>query len=92
VLLHEVWELVLVSCVIGAGIGFAYGAMPALIMAAVPASETAAANSFNALMRSIGTSTSSAVTGVVLAQMITTFGGVALPSENGFRAWRTRQA
>ncbi|QJS99942.1 MFS transporter [Streptomyces asoensis] len=85
VLMDEVWELVLVSCVIGAGIGFAYGAMPALIMGAVDPSETAAANSLNTLMRSIGTSTAGAVAGVLLAQMTTTFGGAALPSENGFK-------
>jgi EmrB/QacA subfamily drug resistance transporter len=86
VLLHAVWELLLASCIIGAGIGFAYGAMPALIMGAVPASETAAANSLNSLMRSLGTSISSAIAGAVLAKMTTTFGPVALPSENGFRA------
>ncbi|MFH0179695.1 MFS transporter [Streptomyces cacaoi] len=85
VLMDAVWELVLVSCVIGAGIGFAYGAMPALIMGAVDPSETAAANSLNTLMRSIGTSTAGAVAGVLLAQMTTTFGGTALPSENGFK-------
>ncbi|MGW0337297.1 MFS transporter [Streptomyces sp. NPDC003011] len=85
VLMSEVWHLVLVSCVIGAGIGFTYGSMPALIMGAVPASETAAANSLNTLMRSIGTSFASAIAGVVLAQMTTDFGGFALPSEDGFR-------
>ncbi len=85
VLMSEVWHLILVSCVIGAGVGFAYGAMPALIMGAVPASETAAANSLNTLMRSIGTSVASAVAGVVLAQMTTAFGPYSLPSENGFK-------
>ncbi|GHH57944.1 EmrB/QacA subfamily drug resistance transporter [Streptomyces umbrinus] len=84
-LMSEVWHLILVSCIIGAGVGFAYGAMPALIMGAVPASETAAANSLNTLMRSIGTSFASAVAGVVLAQMTTDFGSSALPSENGFK-------
>ncbi|NKQ28497.1 MFS transporter [Streptomyces galbus] len=85
VLMAEVWHLVLVSCVIGAGIGFAYGAMPALIMGAVDASETAAANSLNTLMRSIGTAVASAVAGVVLARMTTPFGSLALPSRDGFR-------
>ncbi|RSN44364.1 MFS transporter [Streptomyces sp. WAC 04229] len=85
VLMSEVWHLVLVSCVIGAGIGFTYGAMPALIMGAVPASETAAANSLNTLMRSIGTSVASAIAGVILAQMTVTLGGFALPSENAFK-------
>ncbi|MFE9645150.1 MFS transporter [Streptomyces sp. NPDC006365] len=86
VLMDEVWHFILVSCVIGAGIGFTYGSMPALIMSAVPASETGAANSLNTLMRSIGTSVASAVAGVILAQMTTTFGSTALPSEDGFRA------
>ncbi|GKQ39368.1 MFS transporter [Streptomyces sp. A012304] len=85
VMMDAVWQLVVVTCVIGAGIGFAYGAMPALIMGAVDPSETAAANSLNTLMRSIGTSTASAVAGVILAQMTTAFGATALPSENGFK-------
>ncbi|WP_432099185.1 MFS transporter [Streptomyces sp. WAC 04229] len=85
VLMSEVWHLVLVSCVIGAGIGFTYGAMPALIMGAVPASETAAANSLNTLMRSIGTSVASAIAGVILAQLTVSVGGFALPSENAFK-------
>ncbi|MFJ3672029.1 MFS transporter [Streptomyces sp. NPDC090106] len=84
-LMSEVWHFVLVSCVIGAGIGFTYGSMPALIMGAVPASETAAANSLNTLMRSIGTSSASAIAGVILAQLTIDFGGIALPSENGFK-------
>ncbi|MFC4563799.1 MFS transporter [Nocardiopsis mangrovi] len=84
-LMSAVWQLVIVSSVIGAGIGLAYGAMPALVMAAVPVSETAAANSLNTLMRSIGTSVSSAVAGVVLAQMTVTLGSVAVPSVDGFR-------
>lgn len=67
-------------------VGFAYGAMPALVMGAVPPSETASANSFNTLMRSIGSSVSAAVIGVVPAQLTTDFGGYALPSEGAFRA------
>ncbi|WP_443034220.1 MFS transporter [Streptomyces sp. BE147] len=84
-LMSAIWQLVLVSTVIGAGIGLAYGAMPALIMGAVPVSETAAANSFNTLMRAIGTTMASAVAGVVLAQMTIALGPVSVPSENGFR-------
>jgi EmrB/QacA subfamily drug resistance transporter len=85
VLMSAIWQLVLVSCVIGAGVGFAYGAMPSLVMAAVPVSETAAANSLNTLMRAIGTSVSSAVAGAVLAHMTISLGGAALPSQNGLR-------
>jgi MFS family permease len=81
----SVWGLLVVTIVANTGVGFAYGAMPALIMGAVPQSETASANSFNTLMRSIGSSVSAAVMAVVLAQMTTDFGGFALPSESGFR-------
>jgi MFS family permease len=85
VLMSATWHLVLVSSVIGGGIGLAYGAMPALVMGAVPVSETAAANSLNTLMRSIGTSVSSATAGLVLARLTIEFGPVTLPSQNGFR-------
>ena len=85
VFMSDIWQLVLVSALMGAGIGLAYGAMPALIMAATPRSETAAANSLNTLMRSIGTSVASAVAGVILAHMTIDFGGVDLPSQDAFR-------
>ncbi|MFG1972402.1 MFS transporter [Nonomuraea fuscirosea] len=84
-LMDWAWGLMIASCVANIGVGLAYGAMPALIMGAVPQTETASANSFNTLMRSIGTSFSAAVVGVVLAQMSTTLGGHSLPSEGGFR-------
>jgi MFS family permease len=84
-LMHHVWGVLLFSSVIGAGIAFAYAAMPALIMSAVPPSETAAANGLNTLMRSIGTSTSAAVVGVVLAHMTVRMGPATLPSAQGFR-------
>ncbi|MCR6489163.1 MFS transporter [Amycolatopsis sp. OK19-0408] len=85
VLMSATWHLVLVSSIIGAGIGLAYGAMPSLVMGAVPVSETAAANSLNTLMRSIGTSVSSATAGLILARLTVQFGPVALPSRDGFR-------
>ncbi|MGN6721428.1 MAG: MFS transporter [Marmoricola sp.] len=80
----EVWELTVATAIIGAGIGIAYAAMPALIMGAVPLTETAAANGLNALMRSVGTSLSSAVVAVVLAHSVVKFGPVSLPSESAF--------
>jgi len=84
-LMGSAWGLMIVGIVINGGVALAYGAMPALIMSAVPLSETAAANGFNALMRSLGTTIGSAVIGVVLAQMTTTMGGITLASEGGFR-------
>ncbi|MEV4315009.1 MFS transporter [Actinocrispum sp. NPDC049592] len=85
VLMSAIWQLLIVSALIGAGIGLAYGSMPALIMGAVPVSETAAANSLNTLMRAIGTSVSSAVAGMILAHMTISLGPVAMPSQDGFR-------
>ncbi|CAM5731497.1 MFS transporter [Streptomyces fumanus] len=84
-LMGTAWGLMVSGIVINSGVALAYGAMPALIMSAVPLSETAAANGFNALMRSLGTTIGSAVIGVVLAQMTITLGGHTLASEDGFR-------
>ncbi|MEV7185400.1 MFS transporter [Kitasatospora sp. NPDC093102] len=84
-LMGSTWGVLIVTIVCNSGVGLAYGAMPALIMSAVPLSATASANSFNTLMRSLGTSVSAAVMGVVLSQMTVTLGGHALPSESGFR-------
>ena len=77
--------IMIFGCVVSIGVAFAYGAMPALIMASVPGAKTAAANGFNALMRSIGLSVASAVVGVILAQMSQDVGGHSIPTENGFR-------
>ncbi|MCX5411200.1 MFS transporter [Streptomyces sp. NBC_00059] len=84
-LMGSAWGLMIVGIVINSGVGLAYGAMPALIMSSVPLSETAAANGFNTLMRSLGTTIGSAVIGVVLAQMTINLGGFSLASEDGFR-------
>lgn len=84
-LLGSTWGLLVVTCVCSGGVGLAYGSMPALIMGAVPLAEPASANSFNTLMRSIGTSVSAAVVGVVLAQMSTRLGTHTIPTEAGFR-------
>ncbi|TCN55026.1 MFS transporter [Rhodococcus sp. SMB37] len=85
VLYTEIWHLLVAAMIIGAGVGLSYAAMPALIMAAVPLHESAAANSLNTLMRSIGTSSAAAVIGVVLAAMTTRIGGAVVPSLDGFR-------
>ncbi|WP_020169799.1 MFS transporter [Gordonia polyisoprenivorans] len=79
------WGIMLSLMIMNSGVGLAYGAMPALIMGSVPLSETAAANGFNTLMRSLGTSIGAAVIGAVLAQMTITFGGHTMASESGFR-------
>lgn len=85
VLMGSTWGLLVVTAICSTGVGFAYGAMPALIMSAVPQSETASANSVNSLMRSMGTSISAAVVGVVLSQMSVQAAGYSIPTEAGFR-------
>ncbi|MCA1219226.1 MFS transporter [Streptomyces sp. 8L] len=84
-LMSAPWQTVIISVIVGAGIGLAYSSLPALIVGAVDASETGAANGLNTLMRSIGTSVSSAVIGMVLARTSAVSGGVALPTMHGFR-------
>ncbi|MEU3183049.1 MFS transporter [Streptomyces sp. NPDC006923] len=84
-LMSAAWQTIIISVVVGAGIGLAYSSLPALIIGAVDASETGAANGLNTLMRSIGTSVSSAVIGMVLAHTSVPSGGVAIPTMSGFR-------
>lgn len=84
-LMSAAWQTVVTSVMLGAGIGLAYSSLPALIVGAVPASETGAANGLNTLMRSIGTSVSSAVIGMVLANTADHVGGTAIPTMHGFR-------
>ncbi len=84
-LMDAAWQSLVIAVVLGAGIGLAYSSLPALIVGAVPASETGAANGLNTLMRSIGTSVSSAVIGMVLANTANDVNGVAVPTMHGFR-------
>ncbi|MEV0490681.1 MFS transporter [Streptomyces atratus] len=84
-LMSAAWQTVVIAVVLGAGIGLAYSSLPALIIGAVDPSETGAANGLNTLMRSIGTSVSSAVIGMVLANTSVRMGPVSLPSMEGFR-------
>ncbi|MEU5997199.1 MFS transporter [Streptomyces sp. NPDC047197] len=84
-LMSAAWQTIIIAVVVGAGIGLAYSSLPALIIGAVPPSETGAANGLNTLMRSIGTSVSSAVIGMVLANTADHVGGVAIPTMTGFR-------
>jgi MFS family permease len=83
--IDEGWQVFLINVVIGIGIGLGYAAMPTLIMRAVPANETAAANGLNALMRSLGTSVASAVVGGILALQSVPVGGVLLPTAGAFQ-------
>ncbi|MWA05009.1 MFS transporter [Actinomadura sp. LD22] len=84
-LMNAVWQVALVSALVGVGIGLAYSALPTLILGAVDPSESGAANGVNTLMRSIGTSVSSALLGTVLARNTVHFAGAEVPDMTGFR-------
>jgi MFS family permease len=84
-LLAAPWQIMLLNIMVAVGVGFAYASMPALINAAVPVSETAAANGINALARSLGTAISSAVVGAILAGLTTSFAGHEVPTLAGLR-------
>jgi MFS family permease len=84
-LLTAAWQIAVVISVVGAGVALAYGALPALIMRAVPTTRTAAANGLNTLMRSIGTSTASALAAVVLSASTMPVEGTLVPSLGALR-------
>jgi MFS family permease len=77
---HELWQIVAGSVLVGAGTSMTYAAMPTLIMRAVPVTETASANGLNMLLRSIGTSTSSAAMAAVTTLGIVRVGAEVFPS------------
>ena len=80
----EVWHILVANALIGVGIGFTFAAMPMIIMRSVPADETGASNGLNALFRSVGTSSASAVMGGVLAAMSIEFDGTTVPTRDAF--------
>ena len=76
---HDIGWIIAVSLLLSAGASLAFGAMPALVIRLVPASETASANGLNALLRSVGTSSSSAVVAAVAVIGAQQVGGVLYP-------------
>ena len=62
--------IIISAAVVSIGTAIAYSAMPMLIMRSVPITETASANGLNSLLRSVGTSTSSAVGAAMLTSMV----------------------
>lgn len=86
VFFHDSITVVVIgSTVVSVGTAIAYAAMPTLIMGAVPITETASANGLNSLVRSIGTSTSSAAVAAVLTSVTMTLGPVRAPSFAAFQ-------
>jgi MFS family permease len=77
---NSLWQVVGGSMLVSVGTSMAFAAMPTLIMSAVPVTQTASANGLNTLLRSVGTSTSSAATAGVLALGVHSVAGKAVPS------------
>lgn len=78
----SILAVILGLSVVSVATALAFAAQPTIIMAAVPAEDTAAANGLNSLMRSVGTSLASAVTGAALAASVLPQG-----SATGYPAW-----
>ncbi|MEU3842788.1 MFS transporter [Streptomyces sp. NPDC028635] len=72
--------------VIGLAISFGYAAMPALIVASVPAHQSGIANGINSISRSVGSAVASAVITTLLASKTIALphGMPALPQESQF--------
>jgi MFS family permease len=68
--------------VVSIGIGFAFAAMPNLILMAVPPEQTGQATGFNAVVRSVGSSIGTQVTAVVVVSSAAP--GSLVPRESGY--------
>ncbi|SDD49621.1 Major Facilitator Superfamily protein [Geodermatophilus telluris] len=80
----DLWQLFAVMAVAGLGVGAAFAALPALVVAAVPPSETGSATSLNQVLRYVGFSVGSALTATVLAAATPAGGGS--PAAGGYTA------
>jgi MFS family permease len=82
----DLWQVVTGSVLVGVGTSMTFAAMPTLIMRAVPVTETASANGLNTLLRTIGTSTSSATMAAVTTIGLLRAGGDVFPTFGALRA------
>ncbi|MFI5730789.1 MFS transporter [Kribbella sp. NPDC051587] len=81
---HSIAGIVVGATVVAAGTAIAYSALPALIMHAVPVTETAAANGLNTLMRTVGTAICSTIVATVLTSVTVTDGGRVAPALSAY--------
>lgn len=78
---QQQWQIYLSSALMGVGFGLAFSAMSALIVAAVPPSQTGVASGMNANIRNIGGSIGSAVMASIVTSQLAASG---LPKEAGY--------
>jgi len=82
---NTVLLIAIAAIIVSAGTAISFAAMPLLIMGAVPETETSAANGLNSLLRSIGSSVSSAAIAGILAVIVVEVGGKNLPTQQAFQ-------
>ena len=78
---QQEWEIYLASAIMGVGFGLVFSAMSALIVAAVPPSQTGVASGMNANIRTIGGSIGAAVMASIVTSQL---GPSGLPKEAGY--------
>ena len=78
------WEIAVVTCLLGVGVGSTFALMPALIVASVPQDRTGSAMSLNQVLRSAGGSFGSAL-GITLLTAHTA-AGQTFPEDSGYSA------
>ena len=80
-----IWSAIIASTIAGVGVSVSFAATPTLIMRSVPATESAAANGLNSLMRSIGTTLAAALIGTLLATITAPYLATEVPTEGAFQ-------
>jgi EmrB/QacA subfamily drug resistance transporter len=75
------WEIYLATAIMGVGIGPAFSAMSALVVAAVPADQTGVATGMNANIRTIGGGIGSAIMASIVTSQLEPSG---LPKQAGY--------
>ena len=78
---HQQWQIYVSTALMGIGFGLAFSAMSALIVAAVPPSQTGVASGMNANIRTIGGSIGAAVMASIVTSQLEPSG---LPREAGY--------
>jgi MFS family permease len=78
---QHVWEILVSNALMGIGFGLAFSAMSALVVAAVPPSQTGVASGMNANIRTIGGSIGAAAMASIVTSQLMASG---LPRESGY--------
>ena len=78
---EQQWQIYLSNALMGVGFGLAFSAMSALVVAAVPASQTGVASGMNANIRTIGGSIGAAAMASIVTSHLAPSG---LPQESGY--------